>query len=183
MAKVTGALFSMDASGKFGGAMVFSKWKGRQVVHQLVTPANPMSADQETARNMVRVTGSAQKAVNGSAEVQSGQTLTDKALLIAAAPAGFAWNGVLTTEMIGAGALKYDAASTAYSALAAGEKTAWDSAADARTPPFSAAAQKSAGGASTTAITSGEVYFRQQYAMYTLGIFTAAPSATPPTYA
>ena len=32
MAKTTGPLFSMDASGKFGGALVFGKWKGRNVV-------------------------------------------------------------------------------------------------------------------------------------------------------
>ena len=51
MAKVSGPLMSMDASGKFGGALVFSKWKGRNVVRQLVIPGNPNSAGQEAARN------------------------------------------------------------------------------------------------------------------------------------
>lgn len=51
MAKVSGPLMSMDASGKFGGTIVFSKWKGRNVVRQLVVPANPNSAGQEAARN------------------------------------------------------------------------------------------------------------------------------------
>lgn len=37
---------SVDASGKFGGAMVFGKWKGRNTVRKLVTPANPKAAKQ-----------------------------------------------------------------------------------------------------------------------------------------
>jgi hypothetical protein len=45
---------SVDASGKFGGAMVFGKWKGRNYVRQLVTPANPKSAMQTGTRAMLK---------------------------------------------------------------------------------------------------------------------------------
>jgi hypothetical protein len=54
MARVSGPLMSVDASGQFGGAMVFGKWKGRNYVRQLVTPANPKSAKQTGVRSMMK---------------------------------------------------------------------------------------------------------------------------------
>lgn len=50
MASVTGPLMSMDASGSLGGAIVFSKWKGRNYVRQYVIPANPQTALQMANR-------------------------------------------------------------------------------------------------------------------------------------
>lgn len=41
MAKVKGPLMSMEASGAYGGTLVFGQRKGSSVVRQLVTPANP----------------------------------------------------------------------------------------------------------------------------------------------
>lgn len=46
MALVSAPLLSLDAAGKLGGAIVFSKWKGRQYVRSLVKPANPKSGGQ-----------------------------------------------------------------------------------------------------------------------------------------
>jgi hypothetical protein len=46
MAIVKGPAMSLDASGSLAGAVVFSKWKGRNYVRQLVTPANPKSGAQ-----------------------------------------------------------------------------------------------------------------------------------------
>lgn len=183
MAKVTGPLMSMEASGAFGGALVFGKWKGRPTVRQLVIPSNPKSANQTVARNSVRITGAAQKGVTTSLQKKSGQTLTDKQLLTAKAPSGFAWNGFLTDEMIGAGGINMTASKAAYTALLPAEKTAWNTSAAARVPAFSAAAQTITGGAVGVAIAAGEVYFHQQYAMWKALIFTTAPGAVPPTYA
>lgn len=45
---------SVDASGKFAGSMVFSKWKGRNYARQLVTPKNPKSAKQTGVRGMMK---------------------------------------------------------------------------------------------------------------------------------
>ncbi len=59
MAKVTGPLGSMTASGKFGNMMVFFGWKGRQVVRGLVTPANPMKPKQGDQRVAMGGTGRA----------------------------------------------------------------------------------------------------------------------------
>lgn len=46
MAIVKGPLMSLAASGKLADAIVFSTWKGRPYVRQLVTPANPKSGGQ-----------------------------------------------------------------------------------------------------------------------------------------
>jgi len=45
---------SLDASGSIAGALVFSKWKGRQYVRQLVVPSNPKSAAQKGFRAMFK---------------------------------------------------------------------------------------------------------------------------------
>jgi len=46
MAKVTGPLFSFDASGTVGNAVTFSKWKGRSIVKRKATPSNPKTSPQ-----------------------------------------------------------------------------------------------------------------------------------------
>lgn len=53
MAKVTGPLMSMDASGQLGKALVFAKWKGQNYVRQYVIPMNPNSVDQVAIRGIV----------------------------------------------------------------------------------------------------------------------------------
>lgn len=57
MAKVTGGMMSLDASGKFAGTMVFAKWKGRPYVRLLVTPSNPNTAAQIGVRANMRWLG------------------------------------------------------------------------------------------------------------------------------
>lgn len=182
MAKVSGPLFSMEASGAYGGAIVFAKWKGRQYSRQLVIPANPNSADQETARNRLRVTGAIQSWVNTTALVMSGKTGTDKARITAATPGGYAWNGYLVDKIIGAGGLTYTAGRAAYTALQANEKTAWVNAAAALTPAIADVYQTAAGGGATTAMSKGEVFFLHVYGLSQMGLATT-PGATPPTYA
>jgi len=59
MAKVTGPLMSMSASGKIGDAIVFAAWKGVAYVRQFVIPANPMSSGQGDQRIIVGGTGRA----------------------------------------------------------------------------------------------------------------------------
>jgi hypothetical protein len=51
MARVTGPLFSLDASGTIANAMVFAKWKGQNYVRLHVVPSNPQSAGQTSQRN------------------------------------------------------------------------------------------------------------------------------------
>lgn len=182
MAKVTGPLMSLDASGTVANTVVFSKWKGRNYVRQRVVPSNPHSADQEAARNMVRVSGESQRWANINVQLGDGRTLTDKASIVAVTPTGYAWNGYLTDTMIGGGQANFTAAQAAYADLAAGEKTAWDDAADALSPAILAVGQTVAGGGAGTPLSSGNVFFIYQYALaIILGL--SAPGAVPPVYA
>jgi hypothetical protein len=54
MARTTGPLFSLDASGSTAGAITFSKSKGRTYVRKLVTPKNPKSQKQTGTRAMMK---------------------------------------------------------------------------------------------------------------------------------
>ena len=54
MVKVNAPALSLDASGSIAGSMVFSKWKGRNYVRQLVIPANPRSGGQVGIRAMFK---------------------------------------------------------------------------------------------------------------------------------
>lgn len=63
MAKVSGPLYSMSASGKIGNAMVFFAWKGVNVVREWLKPANPKSADQGNQRIYLGGTGRAVGAI------------------------------------------------------------------------------------------------------------------------
>jgi hypothetical protein len=181
MAKVSGPLMSMGASGSFGGALVFGLRKGQNVVRQLVTPANPKSADQAAARNIVRVTGAAQRFANLCVDMGAGRLVTDKAALIAATPSGQTWNSYLVFCMTGVNAATYAAAVALWGTLAANH-AAWETAAAGLTPAFPDVAQKGALDAAAPAITHGEVFFLYTYGLYIAGI-SAVPGAVPPVYA
>jgi hypothetical protein len=51
MAKVTGPLFSLSASGKLGDAIVFTKWRGIIDVRSWVKPKNNQQPNQMIVRN------------------------------------------------------------------------------------------------------------------------------------
>jgi hypothetical protein len=59
MAKVTGPLYSMTASGKIADAMVFFGWKGKAVVRQWLIPLNRESAPQGDVRMVLGGVGRA----------------------------------------------------------------------------------------------------------------------------
>lgn len=79
MAKVTGPLFSMSASGKIANAMVFFGWKGINVVRSWVIPANPQSANQGDQRIIIGGTGRAVGKIQP--EKDFAQQLTDLNLI------------------------------------------------------------------------------------------------------
>ena len=59
MAKVTGPLYSMSASGKIGNAMVHFAWKGINVVREWLVPSNPQSSGQGNIRVVIGGVGRA----------------------------------------------------------------------------------------------------------------------------
>lgn len=71
MAKVTGPLMSMSASGKLANSLVFFAWKGNNVVREYLKPANPRSSAQGDQRIIMGGVGKAVgKIVAGGAFAQ-----------------------------------------------------------------------------------------------------------------
>ena len=50
MAKVSGPLLSLGASGTIANTLTFSNWKGQAYVRQRITPYNPQSTNQTSQR-------------------------------------------------------------------------------------------------------------------------------------
>lgn len=182
MAKVSGPLMSMDARGAFAGTLVFSNWKGRPVVRQLVTPGNPATGPQMAVRNSLRLTAVAQHFANLAVTKGAGRLVTDEAAIRNITPSGYAWNGHLVKTMIGAGNAAFASAKAAFTALTAAQKAAWDAAAAGLVPAIPAVVQKAAGNVAAPSLSGGEVFFIYTNGLNLLGI-AAAPGAVPPVYA
>ncbi len=126
MAKVTGPLMSLDASGTVAKTTTFSKWKGRNYVRLRVTPANPQSTDQVATRGYLGVLAKAARAVltmfKDTLHVGS-QFFIDA---VAAAPSGQSWISWLQGTMHAG----VNADTTTYLALSSTIRGYYDDAAD-----------------------------------------------------
>lgn len=90
MAKVTGPLMSLDASGSVAKTMTFSKWKGINYVRQCVIPTYSNTTLQASVRDLMK---QATQAWRSNATV--GGVIINPAykLAFAAAASGFAYSG------------------------------------------------------------------------------------------
>lgn len=52
MAKITGPLLSLSASGSIAGTLTAAKWRGRPYIRQRVIPANPQTTGQTQTRSV-----------------------------------------------------------------------------------------------------------------------------------
>ncbi len=126
MAKVEGPLFSLEARGKIGNAMVFFPWKGRNVVRKWLKPTNPRDIDQKLIRQKLaavgqtigKILGVSAAVPNGSYAVQEWKDIT---------PAGQIWNAHITSKALTQ--LASDAKWILFSASIAGadELVTWQS--------------------------------------------------------
>jgi hypothetical protein len=182
MAKTTGPLFSLEASGTVGKTVTYSHWKGRPYVRRRVIPLNPFEADQVEARNRIRAMAPGMTWAQQTALILDGESDTDKVRIKAITPDDFAWNGFLVDKGIGAGAIDYDACEAIWTGFTSPNKTAWDDAAAALVPPIDQIYQGAAGGIPGTPMTAGAVFLHYMYALYKMGLYTL-PTAVPPTYA
>ena len=113
MAKVDGPLFSLEARGKIGDAVVFFPWKGRHAVRRWLKPTNPRDVDQKIIRQKLAGFGKCVAAMetpgtvlaNGSAAVVAWKAKT---------PAAQIWNAYFVKE--GMTDLAVEATYTALSA-------------------------------------------------------------------
>ena len=180
MARVTGPLMSMEASGTIGKTLTFANWVGRQYVRRWTRPSNPQTADQMEQRNAFSVIGVGVSQANKCLQVNSSTTATDEQAFRDKTPSGMRWNGYIQKVLTGSGAAGYKAAKLAWDALGGG--SSWETTAAGLTPPVQSAPQYQEGGASDVAATPGEVLFIMNYGLYLIGASSAAPTDTPPTY-
>lgn len=180
MARVTGPLMSMEASGTIGKTLTFANWVGRQYVRRWTRPSNPQTADQMDQRNAFSVIGVGVSQANKCLQVNSSTTKTDEQAVRDKTPSGMRWNGYIQKVLTGSGAAGYNVAKAAWNALL--NTSQWEITASGLTPPVPSAPQYLAGGATDTAATPGEVLFIMNYGMYLIGASSAAPTITPPTY-
>ena len=180
MARVTGPLMSMEASGTIGKTLTFANWVGRQYVRRWTRPSNPQTADQMDQRNAFSIIGVGISQANKCVQVNSTTNYTDEQAFRDKTPSGMRWNGYIQKVLTGSGAAGYNAAKAAWSALA--DTSQWETAATGLTPPVPSAAQYQTGGASDTPATPGQVLFTMNYGLYLIGARPTAPSISPPTY-
>jgi hypothetical protein len=172
-------LMSGSASGSFAKAMVFSTNKGRNIVRQLVTPANPNTPAQRLVRNKLAVAAAIMAVINRTTLIRTGSTVRDEVGLRNYAPSGQTWNATVSAEVIGPYGAKFTAAGTAYAAQTAAD---WQTAALALAVPYANLSLPNPSGMGTVSVTAGEQFFRHQYALYTTGVLTSAPTV-PVAYA
>lgn len=128
MAKVTGPLFSLDARNKIGDAIVYSSWKGRNYVRVRIIPKNPKSDDQAEARLYVGSTGKNNKMIERATIAKP----TEAVLLTQIkekTPSDQSWMSYFAKTQIGLAHANILAARDAWTALEAGSKALWVTAA------------------------------------------------------
>lgn len=160
MAKVQGALFSIEASGQFAKAMVFDR---RGHVRVYTTPTNAQTGPQGDVRQRMLATQNAIGAM--------GTTTRDAVKLVA--PVSYRWNSYLVGEVIGSSAANFNAAGAAFAALTPTEQGDWDTeAAGINIQPAVIDY------ANAAAISEGQSLFTLAYTLNLLGIGPGAPDGT-----
>ena len=155
MAKVTGPLMSLEASGTIGDALTFSRWVGRPYVRRYSVPSNPQTLDQETHRNRFSAVGSITTWASRNTQFFGTNTEDVQALIKAKTPADQRWNGFLLRVMTSGNGAQYEAAKAAWEGPVLGSQSIWETAASALVPPMPSATQRGEGGISEPAATPG----------------------------
>lgn len=181
MAKVSGPLFSVDASGGYAGSLVFTKSKGKNYARKLVTSANKHTAEQETSRNYIRIIAACQKFVNANTQIHPNLAVTDKQAWLAITPPGKTWNVFLSDNILGLDKASIIEANWQWQNLGMQGPTNWNNAATALNAPFKAVKQTVAGGGLGGEKSAGYMFMVYTHALYWAGL-TPRYWATPPIY-
>jgi len=155
MAKVTGPLMSLSASGTVANTITFDK---RGFVRQRVIPTNPQSEAQGNVRQVLLA-------------VQRAMTFLGIAVINAiktVAPITYRWNSFMLQQVIGPSSTEIDASKLAYAALSAPERADWETAALA-----AGLTAQSLAYASDAAISPGLALFAVSRGLFRLGINVA----------
>jgi hypothetical protein len=181
MAKTTGPLFSLTASGTVGNTITYSNWKGRSYVRRRVIPLNPQTADMAAVRNAMRAVAVATANANVQTLKRTPPATVDKVAIALITPDGLAWNNFLAASMLGTNLDNYLAAQ-AHWAVHSADQAAWNGAAQALTPAMQPAPQVAAFGVAATPLSDGNVFWVYCWGLFVMGLMVQ-PTSAQPTYA
>ena len=181
MAKTTGPLFSLTASGTVGNTITYSNWKGRSYVRRRVIPLNPQTADMAEVRNAMRAVAVATTNAHVQVKKRTPPATVDRTAIALITPDGLAWNNFLAASMIGTNLDNYLAAQAHWTVHAA-DQAAWITAAQALNPAMQPAPQVAAFGVAATALTDGNVFWLYCWGLFVMGLMIQ-PTSVPPVYA
>lgn len=132
-AKVEGPLFSLEARGAIGKAIVYFPWKGKHIVRGYVKPANPKSTVQGYVRVALKAIGKWIKVIGNKRDGDALDSVVYQACT-SKAPAGTNWNAFIAqgflNELQVNGTFKTTAFTNqieAYSSLNTTDLAAWES--------------------------------------------------------
>lgn len=182
MAKVTGPLMSLEASGTIGDALTFSRWVGRPYVRRYTVPANPQTLIQETHRNRFSVMGTIATWAARNTQTFDANTDDVQKLIKSKTPTDQRWNGFLLRVMTSGNGAQFDACKNKWDTLLIGSRGDWERTATDLTPPMPSAAQRGAGGVSNSAATPGFLLFTLHWALFQMGLQPAPPDNMLPIY-
>lgn len=182
MAKVTGPLMSLEASGTIGDALTFSRWVGRPYVRRYTVPSNPQTPIQETHRNRFSVMGTIATWAARNNQVFDANTDNVQKLIKSKTPTDQRWNGFLLRVMTSGNGAQFDACKNEWDTTLGDLQASWEDTATNLTPPMPSAAQRGAGGVSITAASPGFLLFTLHWALFQMGLQPAAPNSVPPNY-
>ncbi len=163
MAKVTGPLFSVSASGAVGKSFVFfplAHCPGMTPVRQWLKPQNPKTTQQGDVRVKLMAAGRAVR------RVEAGSTLRTQ--IEDATPADQIWNSYFVTSILGSNMANVNAALTQWDGLDGGDQGLWTTAANGI--PFETS---SVSYADQDDITPGMALYIAAYGAYMLGLAIA----------
>ena len=181
MAKVSGPLFSVDASGGYANSLVFTKSKGKNYARRLVTSENKHTAAQEASRNYTRITAACQKWANANTQIHPALTVPDKQALMLVTPPGNTWNVFLADNILGLNKASILDANDKWDYLGMSGPSNWNNAALALAVPFKSVQQTVAGGGPGSTKSAGYMFFVYAHGLYWAGLAPLYLN-TPPVY-
>ena len=179
MAKVTGPLMSLDASGTVGKTATFSKWKGRNYVRLRVTPMNPQTDSQAATRTFLGALGQALSSVLTKAKDSLHVGSAFWAAAVSFAPAGQSWISFASRTILGTNFGSITAAIAAYTAVSSTPKGYYDAhAATLGLTDFSLSY-----GSADPIVAGAQLYAMYKFAVEQLGYVAPAGGLASPTSA
>ena len=130
-ARVVGPLFSQEARGQFGKAVVYGRRRGQNVVRAYGVPNNPQTPGQIAVRIRLAVTGRITQATRVGDLKYATETASVIQFYRTRVREGEVWNSALVREMQGPGNATYIAQLAAYEAETQSVQDLWIAAAAA----------------------------------------------------